>query len=421
MLIKSLGHAGLQIEHLESRLQIDPWLSPEGAFQGSWFQWPDNSHLIPRLEAPDAVAISHEHLDHVDPWWLAKLPQDTPIYVPRYPLGVLREKILASGQANIYEIEPWQDVEVVPGMKLFFVSERSPMNHDSAMVLRTADNVFVNANDARLCPLQLHEIRSKVGHINLLALQGAGASWYPMVYHYSDSQRKELSLKKRMAKFAYVVQATRAAEPDLVLPFAGPPAFLDDELFHLNSEMDEGIFPDHEQVADWMHTQGFQHVPFLYPGDELDLRTRTIARDEHWKGFRYSDRARHLAEYASRRQAQLAAVKARYPIPDHDLWPEFQSYFQELLTYSRYFNDRIGMKVGFEISGAGGFSSSVDFRNATMGVYPGLEEIQYKYTFESRWLRHCSIAACLGRISCCHAASRRGATRISTMITCSGS
>src|SRR5271155_3103754 len=253
MLITSLGHAGLQIEHLGSRLQIDPWLSPEGAFQGSWFQWPDNTHLIPRLEAPDSVAISHEHLDHIDPWWLAKLPQGTPIYVPRYPLGVLREKILASGQTNIHEIEPWQDVEVVPGVKLFFVSERSPMNHDSAMVLRTAESVFVNANDARLCPLQLHEIRSKVGHINLLALQGAGASWYPMVYHYSDAQRKELSHKKRMAKFAYVVQATRAAEPDLVLPFAGPPAFLDDELFHLNSEMDEGIFPDHEQGADWMH------------------------------------------------------------------------------------------------------------------------------------------------------------------------
>src|SRR4029077_20167740 len=170
----------------------------------------------------------------------------------------------------------------------------------------------------RLCPLQLHEIRSKVGHINLLALQGAGASWYPMVYHYSESQKKELSRKKRMAKFAYVVQATRSAEPDLVLPFAGPPAFLDDELFPLNSEMDEGIFPDHEQVADWMQSQGFQHVPFLYPGDELARRTHQIARDPHWDGFKYGDRARHLPEYASRRRDQVAAVKARYPIPDQD-------------------------------------------------------------------------------------------------------
>jgi UDP-MurNAc hydroxylase len=386
MLITSLGHAGLEVEHQGTRLQIDPWLSPQGAFQGSWFQWPDNSHLIDRLAAPDAVAISHEHLDHIDPWWLAKLPKETPIFVPRYPLDVLRQKILASGQTNIHEIEPWQDVEVLPGVQLFFVSERSPMNHDSAMVLRTGDSVFVNANDARLCPLQLHEIRSKAGHINLLALQGAGASWYPMVYQYDAAQKRELSLRKRMAKFAYVVQATRAAEPDLVLPFAGPPAFLDADLFHLNSEMEEGIFPDHEQVAQWMHLQGFKNVPFLYPGDRLDLRTNKIVRDGHWSGFRYADRARHLAEYASRRQDQLREVKASYPIPDYDLWPAFKSYFEELLTCSDYFNNRIGMKVGFEVTGPGGFQGSVDFRKAALGVYRDLDDIQYKYTFESRWL-----------------------------------
>jgi UDP-MurNAc hydroxylase len=386
MVITSLGHAGLQIEHLRARLQMDPWLSREGAFQASWFQWPDNSHLIDRLQPPDAVAISHEHLDHVDSWWLSQLPKHTPVYVPHYPLGVLREKISASGLSDIREIEAWRDVEILPGLQLFFVPERSPMNHDAGMVLRTDDHVVVNANDARLCPLQLREIREKVGRIDLLALQGAGASWYPMVYDYNEEQKKKLSLRKRMAKFAYVAQAARAAQPELVLPFAGPPAFLDPELFDLNSEMDQGIFPDHEQVASWMERQGFKNVRFLYPGDRLDLHTREVARDSHWQDFSYSDRARHLEDYAHRRQSQVAAVRARYPIPDHDLWPAFQAYFEDLLTYSSYFNEKIGMKVGFHITGPGGGDWSVDFREATRGVYSNLDDIAYQYTFESRWL-----------------------------------
>jgi UDP-MurNAc hydroxylase len=386
MIVTSLGHAGLQIEHRGARLQIDPWLSPEGAFQASWFQWPDNSHLIDRLDVPDAVAISHEHLDHVDPWWLARLPKGTSIYIPRYPLGVLRAKILASGQTNLREVDAWQDVEILPGLRLFFVTERSPMNHDSAMVVRTQDHVVVNGNDARLCPLQLREIHAKVGHIHLLALQGSGASWYPMVYQYSDEQKAKLSFQKRMAKFMYVVQAARAAQPDLVLPFAGPPAFLDSELFNLNREMEQGIFPDHEQVAAWMQEQGFANVRFLYPGDRLHLHTREIDRDPHWSGFSYANRERHLADYAARRRAQIAAVKERYPLPDHDLWPSFQSYFEEILTYSPYFNQKIGMKVGFEITGAGGGIWSVDFRDASFGVFPDMEGVEYKYKFESRWL-----------------------------------
>lgn len=386
MRITSLGHAGLQIAYNGAHLQVDPWLSPSGAFQASWFQWPDNSHLIDRIKPPQAVAISHEHLDHVDRWWLARLPHNTPVYFPRYPLGTLREKILASGQMNIKELEPWTELEVLPGVRLFFVPEQSPMNHDSGMVFRTENKVIVNANDARLCPLQLHEIRAKVGHIDLLALQGAGASWYPMVYQFSDEEKRRLSYRKRMAKLGYVLQASRAADPTLILPFAGPPAFLDPELFHLNNEMAEGIFPDHEQVARWLESRGYSNVKFLYPGDELDLITQQIERDPVWANFSYNDRQVHLASYAERRQEQIKAVRAEYPIPEYDLWPQFKPYFDELLTFSSYFNQRIGMKVGFEITGPGGFSGAVDFRPSGSGISRNMDGIEYKYTFESRWL-----------------------------------
>jgi UDP-MurNAc hydroxylase len=386
MVVESLGHAGLQIAHRGSFLQIDPWLTTEGAFQASWFQWPDNSHLLDHLPPPDAVAISHEHLDHVDSWWLGQLPMSTPVYVPRYLLGVLRQKVAASGLTRIREMDAWQEVEVLPGLKLLFVPERSPMNHDAAMVLQSGDQVIVSLNDARLCPLQIREIRSRVGRVDLLTLQGSGASWYPMAYHYPDQQKKILSFRKRMAKFGYLAQAARAADACRIIPFAGPPAFLDTELFHLNKEMDEGIFPDPEQVTNWMRQQGFCNVEFLNPGDQIDLDTGKLRRDAHWKDFFYSDRERHLASYASRRQRQIETVKARYPTPEENLWPVFRAYFEDLLTYSEYFNERIGMKVGFQIMGPGGGTWSVDFRNLTRGVYCNVDEIAYCYRFQSRWL-----------------------------------
>ena len=46
MNITYLGHAGLKIETRRATVVIDPWLSPEGAFQASWFQYPDNHHLV---------------------------------------------------------------------------------------------------------------------------------------------------------------------------------------------------------------------------------------------------------------------------------------------------------------------------------------------------------------------------------------
>jgi hypothetical protein len=63
--VTALGHAGLQIETTRAKLLLDPWFSPEGAFQGSWFQFPDNAHLLkPSLFEPTAIAIKE-----ADPDW----------------------------------------------------------------------------------------------------------------------------------------------------------------------------------------------------------------------------------------------------------------------------------------------------------------------------------------------------------------
>src|SRR5882757_552846 len=91
-----LGHAGMAVEARRFRILIDPWLSPAGAFLGSWHQFPRNDHLdVPGLLKADWVAVSHEHLDHMDPWVLGQLPPETRVLIPKYPASAFRDRITA--------------------------------------------------------------------------------------------------------------------------------------------------------------------------------------------------------------------------------------------------------------------------------------------------------------------------------------
>lgn len=390
MKVVSLAHAGLRIEAQAVTVLVDPWMSPYGAYQGSWFQYPGNGHLldIPGLFEPHAVVVSHEHLDHFDPWFIARLPLDVPLVTPRYPTPVIRQKAEAARPGGrLVEVEPWRWEDVAPGVRVLFAPEESPMNHDAAILLATDGAVILNLNDARLSPAQIRQLRNCAGgRIDALALQGAGASWYPMCYHYSSERKRELSQQKRLAKFAYALRAIRAATPSVVLPFAGPPCFLDPELFDHNAEMEGGIFPDQFEVAGWLRDQGIDNTIVLLPGDIVDLATNNHIPDARWSGFPETDRLAYLRAYAASKAPYVCAERERYPEPQSSLWEPFRVYFERLLSMNGYFNDRIGMRVGFDITGPGGGAWAVDFRPGSEGVYDELGSCQYIYRIGSRWL-----------------------------------
>ena len=44
--ITYLGHAGFVVESSDVLLLMDPWLSPNGAFCKSWYQYPNNHFLF---------------------------------------------------------------------------------------------------------------------------------------------------------------------------------------------------------------------------------------------------------------------------------------------------------------------------------------------------------------------------------------
>ena len=387
MKVTALGHAGLKLQTARATLLMDPWFSPEGTFQASWFQFPDNSHLLtPEILQPTAIAISHEHLDHVDPWFLSKVPSSVPVIIPHYPSPVLKQKILRGGQRPIVELSQWQTHEIADGLTIYFVSE-PPQNHDSAMVVRADGQTLLNMNDARLFPIQFREIQHRAGGtIDMFGYQGAGASWFPMCYEYPPERRRELSRQKRLSKFAYCRRAMKVVNPVVGFPFAGPPAFLDPELFQFNAEMDEGIFPDQQQIVDWLAEKGSPNNLLLLPGDAWDLDRRAKVPDPHWRDFSLKNRGEYLEAYAQRRRENVEAVLARHPAPAGSLWEPFRAYFQRLLAMSPYFNRKINMKVGFDIVGPGGGQWTVDFRPEHEGVVQGMDGWGYMFRIQSRWI-----------------------------------
>ena len=152
MRITYLGHAGLRVDGADLRLAMDPWLSRTGAFQAAWYQFPANAHLDQAsLLDCDYVTVSHEHLDHMDTAVLASLPPTTTVLIPRYPSPNFRDRLKAAGVASLIEVPAWRKFRLNEhGDWLTFITEQSPMCHDSAVLVYAGGASLLHGNDARL-------------------------------------------------------------------------------------------------------------------------------------------------------------------------------------------------------------------------------------------------------------------------------
>ena len=395
-LVTSLGHAGLRVDAPGLRLLCDPWMSPGGAFLGSWFPYPDNEHVrTPQMLDVDWVAISHEHLDHLDLPLLRGLDPSVRIVIPRYPSPEMRNRLAGAGISNVViELDPWQRLALNDrGAWVTVIPELSPMCHDAAILIHTGEHSVLHTNDARLSVSQLRRAHAEVGGvIDLMGVQMSGASWHPICYDYPPEVVNRISSEKRTGKFRAVTRLLRAAPPKVVIPYAGPPCFLDPALAHHNAAMRApGIFPDQTQALAFLRERlPKQASDYLLPGDRMRAGSVTVERDPHWEGFSFDDPAGYLRAYAERRRDEIDAVYAALPdpAPESRLGERFREHFLALGALSDYFLSRIGMTVRFEVLGrAGGEwdvrlgpdSTAVDL--VPSGVRPG-----YHLTVEARWL-----------------------------------
>ncbi|HEU0030786.1 MAG TPA: Rieske 2Fe-2S domain-containing protein [Kofleriaceae bacterium] len=390
MRVTFLGHAGVQIDTGSTRVVMDGWFTRDGAFDASWFQLPANHHLGDRDWSGIAAAIvSHEHMDHLDPAFLRRLPASVPIYVPQYTGSTLLVRKIMNLVGRAPKVLRTGITHAIGDLELRCWTELSPMNQDSVWAFRHGGRSLVHMVDSRLSQDQLDEVASFLdGKPDLLLVQCAGASWFPVCYdNYDDATKYARGLRKREQKLSYALAVANRLQPVRIGVCAGPPAFLDDSLRFANADPS---FPTPGESCAWLTDKGFPgRVSGPLPGDVFDLAAGTVLEEPAIHAeFRWADTAAYVERYAQRMQPNIAAVYAHADALDvPDLDAAVRAHFERMLTLSPYFNQRIDMTLCLDVEGPQGGVWFVDFRAGTVRKGAITDPHHYRYRFHSRWLK----------------------------------
>lgn len=396
MRVEFLGHAGLCIDSGKTKLLMDGWFSREGGFDAAWYQLPANHHLGDRDWSDiNGLIVSHEHPDHLDAQFLRKVPASVPLHIVSYGSPLFARKLLRT-TGRTPKVLPTGKQHQIGDIQVRIWTEASPMQQDSVWVFRHGNHSIVHTVDSRLNPDQLDEILEFIGREpDLLLLQCAGASWYPMVYeNYSDDTKHMRGMRKREQKLSYALSVANRLKPGTVVCCAGPPAFLDDSLRYANADPS---FPTPGESCEWFKSKGYAgFVEGPLPGDRLDLASGQWTKDPAMHDvFAWEHTTQYIDDYARRMQPHIAEVYGRADaLRIEDMDAVVCDHFTRMLALNPYFNERINMTMCLDIEGPEGGVWLVDFRGkGSVRRANRDDEYQTRYRFHSRWLKRILVDA----------------------------
>jgi len=344
----SLGHAGILIRCPQATIVCDPWFVP--AFLGSWFPFPRNDRLdaamMAAVCAPDYLYVSHLHGDHFDePFLRHQMSKTTPVLLPQFPTDELRRRLTRLGFTTFIETHDGQEVELRDGLRIAIHVESSITDGpggDSALVVSDGVSRLVNQNDCRT-----HDPKALAAHgpIDQHWLQYSGAIWYPMVYDLPDDVRRDQARNKVESQFSRAQNYVEAINATVVVPSAGPPCFLDDELFGFN--MIEGneisIFPDQSEfIARLAKVQ--RRAIMNVPGTTIET-SRGEVNVEHPNidiNAPFNDKRNYLRQYQHDWQQWLTKEKTSWPTKTSAFQPRLAAWWQPLLLRAPKLREGIG-------------------------------------------------------------------------------
>lgn len=372
----SIGHAGMLIETEAGSILCDPWFVP--AFFGSWFVFPRNDQLsddlVGRIENADFLYVSHLHGDHHDePWLREHLRRDIPILLPGYPTREQQRTLQALGFTEFIRTVDTEELEIAPGLTIAIHTETSITDGpggDSALVVRDGTSILVNQNDCRtddLAQLRAH------GPVDLHWLQYSGAIWYPMVYDMPEERKRALCESKVTAQFARAMRYVESVDARHVVPSAGPPVFLDEDLFGLNmiDGTEPSIFPDQTEFLTRLDAAG-RHGILNIPGTTIAVTpekvevTHPLSDDEVAAIF--ADKRAYLRRYQADWAPWMAELKATWTPPTTDLLATLRAWWEPLLEMAPTLRSQIDANV---LINAGDLPILVDFPKGEVRAYDG--------------------------------------------------
>ncbi|HLY14495.1 MAG TPA: Rieske 2Fe-2S domain-containing protein [Candidatus Limnocylindrales bacterium] len=414
MRVTFLGQAGLFIETRAGSILCDPWFSP--AYFGSWFPFPANDGIDPALiGSPTYLYISHLHHDHFDPAWLSEhVSKDATVLLPDYLIDDLRHELHGLGFRRFVETADGEPIELAGGLKVMIEALTAPTDGpigDSALLVDDGQTRVLNMNDSR--PPDPDKLLA-LGPIDLLFLQFSGAIWYPMVYEFPERAKITLAHKKRVVQLARAQRYIEIIDPAFVVPSAGPPCFLDDDLFEYNDLRRDpaNIFPDQEVFLDYLAEAGIGGGRLMLPGSagELTPSSFDVSHPVPEAEVRriFDQREPYLREYQARIRPLLDAEHARWarggaPLPDPgapdsdepleplDLVAELKAWFEPLMGFGELTCSGIGAPVLLDLRGPQGLAAIpegqpagivLDFVDQLVRPWDGVETPRYIFRID---------------------------------------
>ncbi|HZD66052.1 MAG TPA: Rieske 2Fe-2S domain-containing protein, partial [Acidimicrobiales bacterium] len=385
MRVTLTGHAGLFVESGETSVLCDPWFTP--AFFASWFPFPDNADLdVAAISRPTYLYISHLHRDHYDEEFLARwVAKDTTVLLPDYPLPELRRCLEGLGFTNFIQTREGEPIDL-EGFRASIWTSTTPADGplgDSSLVLDDGRCRLLNQNDAR--PRDLDALLAQ-GPFDAHFLQFSGAVWFPMVYRFPEEEKRALGEDKRANQLARALRYVAAVDARHVFPCAGPPAFLDDALFHLN-DLDgdrANIFPDQTVFLSYLAEHGIDRGHLLLPGsvatlDQGSCAVRHPLPEEEIADI-FTNKRSYLKAYQERRRPQFEAALAACPEGTVDVVAALKEWFEPLLARADATCEGVG---GVAVIDVGSDAVAVDFPRREVRRWQG-EDWEFRFHLEAR-------------------------------------
>ena len=371
----SIGHAGILIESGSRTIVCDPWFIP--AFWASWFVFPRNdqlpSEVMEKLEHPDYLYISHQHGDHLDEAWLANhIDKSTPVLLPDFATRELERQLNRLGFTNFIRTRNGIMTDLGDGLRVAIHVETAIADGpggDSAMVVEDGTSRLVNQNDCRtgdLTELLQH------GPVDMHWLQFSGAIWYPMVYDQLREELMALANSKVESQFARSIRYVEAIGARVVVPSAGPPCFLDEDLFSINMiDGDElSIFPDQTEFIARLAKHGNNNAVMNIPGTAISVSPtevhvqHCVSDEEVQRPFVH--KREYLLEYQADWAEWLRDTKASWLVSNTNLVSELQAWWEPLLAMAPSLRAAIG---GGCLVKTEGENILIDFPNGKISAY----------------------------------------------------
>ncbi|MCL6548218.1 MAG: Rieske 2Fe-2S domain-containing protein [Alicyclobacillus sp.] len=390
MNITFLGQAGLYIETKYGSILCDPWFNP--AYFASWFPFPSNEHIdLQQIEHPTYLYLSHLHHDHFDPDFLRDhVSKDATVLLPDFPLDHLEQALRALGFTRFLRTRNSEPVES-DGLRFTIMALSAPTDGpigDSLLIVDDGEVKVLNQNDSR--PVDMERLQS-FGPFDALFLQFSGAIWYPMVYLLPDNVLKTLGRQKRANEMARALRYVQQIGADVVVPSAGPPCFLDDELFHFNDfDRDEAnIFPDQTVFLEYLRDHGVETGRLMIPGSVMSV-TKGACNIRHPLPDReveaiFKDKRAYLSAYKARRQGEIDRIKASWPDGKADLLPPLKAWFEPLMRQADLTAAGIG---GYILLDLGEQKIVLDFHTRRVQKWNG-EDCEYTFYIDPRLVQQC--------------------------------